>query len=96
MDGLDRGADDLSITVRTSRRLQRHWLFATLLILGAALRAVVLVAYYPALIFPDSVRYLQYAHNFTVGHWSVDALRQSGYSVLIIPVTLLHLSLIHI
>ena len=49
-----------------------------------------LVAYYPALIFPDSVRYLQYAHNFTVGHWSADALRQSGYSVLIIPVMLLH------
>ena len=90
MDGLDRGADDLSITVRTSRRLQRHWLFATLLILGAALRAVVLVAYHPALIFPDSVRYLQYAHNFTVGQWSADALRQSGYSVLIIPVMLLH------
>ena len=49
-----------------------------------------LVAYYPALIFPDSVRYLQYAHNFTAGHWSADALRQSGYSVLIIPVMLLH------
>jgi len=90
VDGLDRGADDLSITVRTSRRLQGHWLFATLLILGAALRAVVLVAYHPALIFPDSVRYLQYAHNFTVGQWSADALRQSGYSVLIIPVMLLH------
>ena len=95
MDGLDRGADDrgaddLSVAVRTSRRLQRHWLFATLLILGAALRAVVLVAYHPALIFPDSVRYLQYAHNFTVGQWSADALRQSGYSVLIIPVMLLH------
>ncbi len=95
MDGLDRGADDrgaddLSVAVRTSRRLQRHWLFAMLLILGAALRAVVLVAYHPALIFPDSVRYLQYAHNFTVGQWSADALRQSGYSVLIIPVILLH------
>ena len=51
---------------------------------------MVLVAYHPALIFPDSVRYLQYAHNFTVGQWSADALRQSGYSVLIIPVMLLH------
>ena len=49
-----------------------------------------LVAYHPALIFPDSVRYLQYAHNFTAGQWSADALRQSGYSVLIIPVMLLH------
>ena len=95
MDGLDRGAGDLSVgdlsvAVRTSRGLQRHWLFATLLILGAALRVVVLVAYHPALIFPDSVRYLQYARNFTAGQWSADALRQSGYSVLIIPVMLLH------
>ena len=90
MDGLDRGADDLSRTRRAGRSLQRHWLFATLLILGAALRAVVLVAYHPALIFPDSVRYLQYAHNFTAGQWSADALRQSGYSVLVIPVMLLH------
>ncbi len=58
--------------------------------LGAGLRGVVLAAYHPALIFPDSVRYLQYAHNFTAGQWSPDALRQSGYSVLIIPVMLLH------
>jgi hypothetical protein len=64
--------------------------FAALLVLGAALRAVVFAAYHPALIFPDSVRYLQYAHNFTAGQWSVDALRQSGYSVLIIPAVLLH------
>ena len=51
MDGLDRGADDLSRAKRAGRRLRRHWLFATLLILAAALRAVVLVAYHPALIF---------------------------------------------
>ena len=90
MDGLDRGAGNLSRARRAGHRLQRHWLFATLLILGAALRAVVLVAYHPVLIFPDSVRYLQYAHNFTVGQWNSDALRQSGYSVLVIPVMLLH------
>jgi hypothetical protein len=70
--------------------LRRHWIFAGLVVLAAALRGVVLVAYHPALIFPDSVRYLQYAHNFTAGHWSPDALRQSGYSVAIIPVMLLH------
>lgn len=74
----------------SGRRLRRHWLFAALLLLGAALRGVVLVAYHPALIFPDSVRYLRYAHNFADGYWSVDALRQSGYSVLIIPVLLAH------
>jgi Dolichyl-phosphate-mannose-protein mannosyltransferase len=70
--------------------LRRHWLFAGLLLLGAVLRGVVFAAYQPTLIFPDSVRYLQYAHNFAGGHWSVDALRQSGYSVLIIPVLLRH------
>jgi 4-amino-4-deoxy-L-arabinose transferase-like glycosyltransferase len=61
-----------------------------LLVLAAGLRAVVLAAYHPALIFPDSVRYLQYAHNFASGRWSPDALRQSGYSVLIIPIAALH------
>ena len=86
----DRGADDLSRRGRAAEGLRRHWIFAVLLVLGAGLRGVVLAAYHPALIFPDSVRYLQYAHNFTSGQWSPDALRQSGYSVLIIPVLLLH------
>jgi hypothetical protein len=72
------------------RGLRGHWVFAALLVLGAALRGVVLVAYHPALIFPDSVRYLQYAQDFADGRWTPDALRQSGYSVLIIPVMLLH------
>jgi hypothetical protein len=75
---------------RLLRVLRRHWIFGVLLVLAAALRAVVFAAYHPALIFPDSVRYLQYAQNFADGHWSVDDLRQSGYSVLIIPVMLLH------
>jgi hypothetical protein len=70
--------------------LRGHWVFAVLVVLAAALRGVVFAAYHPALIFPDSVRYLQYAHNFTEGRWSLDALRQSGYSVLLIPVVLLH------
>lgn len=86
MVGLGRGTDRLTL-IRAARR---HWLFVALLAAAAVLRAVVLVAYHPALIFPDSVRYLQYAHAFADGHWSVDALRQSGYSVLIIPVVLLH------
>ena len=73
----------------TARWLERHWVFAALLVLGAALRGVVLAAYHPALIFQDSVRYLQYAHNFIDGRWSPDALRQSGYSVLIIPIAAL-------
>jgi Dolichyl-phosphate-mannose-protein mannosyltransferase len=92
VDRLDRDAagQSLSRPASAARGLRRHWVFAALLVLGAALRAVVFAAYHPALIFPDSVRYLQYAHNFTAGQWSVDALRQSGYSVLIIPAVLLH------
>ena len=100
MVGLDRGTGELSVgglsagdpsaRARARRGLRRHWMFAALLVLAAGLRGVVFAAYHPALIFPDSVRYLQYAHNFATGHWSVDALRQSGYSVLIVPVMLLH------
>jgi Dolichyl-phosphate-mannose-protein mannosyltransferase len=85
--GLGRGPSRLT---RLGRALRSHWLFAVLLTMAAVLRAVVYVAYHPALIFPDSVRYLQYAHSFANGHWSVDELRQSGYSVLIIPVAMLH------
>lgn len=65
--------------------LRRHWMVAALLVLAAALRGIVLAAYHPALVFPDSVRYLQYADNFAHGHWTVDGQRQSGYSVLITP-----------
>ena len=65
--------------------LRRHWLVVVLLVLGAGLRGVVFAAYHPALIFPDSVRYLQYAFRFVHGHWTVDDQRQSGYSVLITP-----------
>jgi hypothetical protein len=72
------------------RGLRRHWLIATLLVLAAALRAVVLAAYRPALIFPDSDRYLRYAERFATGHWAPDTIRPSGYSILIIPATSLH------
>jgi Dolichyl-phosphate-mannose-protein mannosyltransferase len=88
--GLGRGTDRLTLLGQAHRQVRRHWLFAVLLAMAAVLRAVVYVAYHPALIFPDSVRYLQYAHSFANGHWSVDELRQSGYSVLIIPAVLVH------
>ena len=63
---------------------------AVLLLLGAVLRGVTEAAYRPALIFPDSVRYLEYAHNFAHGHWAVDDQRQSGYSILILPAAAEH------
>ena len=73
---------------RCRRGLGRHWLFAVVAGCATALRAVVLLAYQPALIFPDSERYLQYAWRFINGHWSPDWLRTSGYSLLLVPAVL--------
>ena len=79
-----------ALTGRARAGLRRHRGFGTLLVVAAGLRTIVFLAYHPALIFPDSVRYLQYAQHFADGRWTVDGLRQSGYSVLLIPVALLH------
>ena len=68
--------------------VRQHWVFAVVLGCATALRAVVQLAYQPALIFPDSERYLRYAHQFIAGHWSPDWLRTSGYSLLLIPAVL--------
>jgi len=73
---------------RCRRGLGRHWLFAVLIGCAAVLRAVVQVAYQPALIFPDSERYLAYAWHFINGHWAPDWLRTSGYSLLLMPAVL--------
>jgi len=74
MVGVGRGA----LTTRARAELRRHWGFVALLVPAAGLRAVVFAAYQPALIFPDSVRYLQYAQHFAAGRWTPDGLRQSG------------------
>jgi hypothetical protein len=73
---------------RCRRGLGRHWPFAVVAGCATALRVVVQLAYQPALIFPDSERYLQYAWHFANGHWSPDWLRTSGYSLLLIPAVL--------
>jgi hypothetical protein len=70
--------------------LRQHWLFAVVAACATGLRVVVLLAYSPALIFPDSERYLQYAHNFLTGTWEPDWLRTSGYSLLLMPAVLAH------
>jgi hypothetical protein len=67
---------------------RRHWLFAVAAVCATALRAVVQLAYQPALIFPDSERYLEFAWRFVNGHWSPDWIRSSGYSLLLIPAVL--------
>jgi hypothetical protein len=75
---------------RGRRAVRQHWLFAVLAVCGIGLRVVVQLAYQQALIFPDSERYLQYAHNFIIGQWVPDWLRTSGYSFLLIPAVLAH------
>jgi hypothetical protein len=70
--------------------VSRHWLFLVIAVCGTALRVVVQLAYQPALIFPDSERYLQYAQFFIDGQWTPDWLRTSGYSMLLIPAVLAH------
>ena len=75
---------------RSRRAVREHWLFAIIAVCGTALRVVVQLAYQQALIFPDSERYLQYAHNFLSGQWSPDWLRTSGYSILLMPAVLAH------
>jgi hypothetical protein len=70
--------------------VRRHWLFVVVAGCATALRAVVLLAYQPALIFPDSERYLQYAQSFVTGQWAPDWLRTTGYSLLLIPAVLTH------
>ena len=70
--------------------LRQHWPLLIVAGCAAALRAVVLLAYRPALIFPDSERYLQYAQQYIAGHWSPDWLRTSAYSLLLIPPVLIH------
>src|SRR5208337_1829412 len=70
--------------------VRRHWLFVVVAGCATALRAVVQLAYQPALIFPDSERYLQYAQFFINGQWAPDWLRTSGYSLLLIPAVLAH------
>ncbi len=70
--------------------VRRHWLFVVVAGCATALRAVVQLAYQPALIFPDSERYLQYAQLFVNGQWTPDWLRTSGYSLLLIPAVLAH------
>lgn len=67
---------------------RQHWLFGFVAVGATALRAVVLLAYQPALIFPDSERYLAYAWRFLNGHWSPDWVRTSGYSLLLMPAVL--------
>jgi len=60
------------------RTLARHWLFAVLLSAGIVLRAVTSLAYRPALIYIDSIGYLE-----NEAHLKPELVRPLGYPVFL-------------
>ena len=58
--------------------LRRHWIFATALILGIALRVLVQVTYWPAMWNSDSHDYFHTAFTSTL-----DTIRPSGYALFL-------------
>ena len=66
--------------MRPSRRLRRHWPLAALLVAGAALRALALVAIYPGSWFSDSNEYVRTAATGTLS-----LIRVVGYSLVVAP-----------
>jgi hypothetical protein len=72
---------------RTSRP-SAHLPFVVALLAGVAVRVVVMVAYRPALLFPDSFSYLRHAHHFQLPH-----MRPAGYSLVLWPIAQLTHSL---
>src|SRR4051794_19006057 len=62
----------------------RHALFLVALVLGIALRIVVVTAYRPALVFYDSPVYLAHAT-----HFKMPELRPGGYSLFLRPIVAL-------
>jgi hypothetical protein len=61
--------------------LRRHWAFALLLLAGAVLRLIVMLAYNPAFWYQgDSQSYLGYAYTLSAG-----TVRPSGYSLFLHP-----------
>ena len=68
-----------------SRSSLRDVPFLLALLAGVVLRVVVMVAYRPALLFPDSFSYLERAHHFTFLR-----SRPGGYSLFLWPI--LHLT----
>jgi hypothetical protein len=61
--------------VRGARLLRRHWLVAILLAAGLVLRALALIAYHPALIYVDTLKYLYGAYPGSVPLGYAAALR---------------------
>ena len=74
------------LTARAGEILRRHWAFATLTLLGVALRVVVTITYRPALFFTgDSVVYLNNAADLAPGE-----ARPAGYALFLKAILPLH------
>ena len=54
----------VSAAGRVARAARRHWLFTSVFVIGIALRVAVQIAYWPALLYIDSVRYLYAESNW--------------------------------
>src|SRR5438445_12073825 len=66
---------------RVRSTLARHWLFAAFVLVALSLRAIISVAYWPALeIHADSYDYLRLAHALIPGWW-----HPSGYALFLAP-----------
>lgn len=65
----------------TGGLLRRHAPFGLALLLGLAVRAVVMVAYHPAMLFTDSFDYLTRAHHLSLG-----TTRPAGYPIFLWPI----------
>lgn len=61
--------------------LRRHWLIVLALLGAVVIRTVVTLAYRPALLFPDAIRYLIQAHSFYLS-----SVRPSLYPLVLWPV----------
>jgi hypothetical protein len=73
------GLSELSRAARsTAGVLRRHWVFATLIACGSVLRALVTLAYQPALFYSDSVDYLLHAYLLPLSNW-----HPPGYSIFL-------------
>jgi hypothetical protein len=58
--------------------LRKHWIFALLIACGSVLRAVVTLAYRPALFYSDSADYLWHAYRLPISNW-----HPPGYSAFL-------------
>ena len=71
-------SDRLGDARSAASSLRRHWVFTLLIVSGSVLRAVVTLAYRPALFYSDSADYLLHAYSLQLSSW-----HPPGYSVFL-------------